>query len=128
MSISFADRNGVTGYQVRVTRNKKQYSKFFSSKIKGAKKLAKEYENELIKKLGPPVFNQIKQFPVRTNTGFRYISETINTNGKPSFRILIRNSEGRWKATDVSIEKYGKEKALKKAKQIVKERHHQAKR
>ena len=123
MSISFAERGGAKGYQVRVTRNGRQYSKFFSARVRGAKKRAQEYEQELLEELGPPKSSKGKRRPVRTNTGIRYISETTGKYGTPCFRVTFRQANGHWASRDVSIAMHRRTKALRLAKQIHRERH-----
>lgn len=124
MAISYADRGGTVGYQVRVTRNGKQYTKFFNAKKKGAKKAAHNYEKELLQLLGPATNSQKgKKRSVRTNTGIRYITETVGKYGTSCFRVTFRDESGRWASRDVSIDHHGRTKALKIAKQIHKEKH-----
>lgn len=124
MTISYADRGGTKGYQVRVTRNGVQHTKFFNAKQRGAKKRAQEYEQQLLEILGPAVnATRGKKRPVKTNTGMRYISETVGKYGTPCFRATFRREDGRWVARDVSIAEHGRTKALRIAKQIHRERH-----
>lgn len=124
MSISYADRGGTKGYQVRVMRNGKQYTKFFNARERGAKKKAQEYERQLLELLGTPAnAGRGKKRPVRTNTGIRNISEGIGKYGTPCFRATFRKADGHWASLDVSIEKHGRTKALQIAKQIRRERH-----
>ena len=123
MTISYANRGGSKGYQVRVTRNGQQYTKFFSSKTKGAKKLAQDYERQLLDLLGPATSGKGKKRPVRTNTGIRYITETTGKYGTACFRVTFREETGHWASRDVSIDQHGRTKALRIAKQIHKDRH-----
>ena len=123
MTISYADRGGSKGYQVRITRNGKQYSKFFNTKEKGAKKRAQEYERELLEMLGPAASGRGKKRPIRTNTGMRYITETTGKYGTDCFRVTFREEDGHWASRDVSIEQHGRTKALRIAKQIHRDRH-----
>jgi hypothetical protein len=124
MTISYADRGGTKGYQVRITRNGKQYTKFFNSKERGARKRAQEYERKLIEILGPSVnATRGKKREVRTNTGVRYISETVGKYGTPCIRVTFRQANGNWASRDVSIEVHGRTKALQIAKRLRKEKH-----
>ena len=123
MAISFADRGGTKGYQVRVTRNGKQYTKFFNASERGAKKRAQEYEQELLEMLGPPSKGSGTKRPVRTNTGIRYITETTGKYGTACFRVTFRQENGHWASRDVSIDQHGRTEALKIAKQIHRENH-----
>ncbi len=123
MSISFADRGGSKGYQVRVTRNGKQYSKFFNANQRGAKKQAEEYERQLLEMLGPPSKGRGRKRPVRTNTGMRYISETIGKYGTSCFRVTYREESGNWASRDISIDHNGRAAALRRAKEIHRLRH-----
>jgi hypothetical protein len=123
MAISYAERGGTKGYQVRVTRDGKQYAKFFNSKNKGAKKQASEYEHDLLELLGTPNTAKGSKRSIRTNTGIRNISEVIGKYGTPSFRTRFRKENGKWAARDVSIKEHGRTKALKIAKKIHRENH-----
>lgn len=119
MTVSYAERGGSKGYQVRVTRNGKQYTRFFSAKQRSAKKQAQEYERQLLEMLGPPTnAGRGKKRPVRTNTGVRYITETTGKCGRPCFRVSFRRESGYWGSRDISIEKHGRTAALKIAKEI----------
>ena len=123
MAISYADRGGTKGYQVRVTRNGKQYTKFFNARQRGAKKRAEAYEAELIEMLGPAPVGRGKRRPVRTNTGIRYVTETVGKYGTACFRVTFREESGHWASREVSIDKHGRTRALGIAKQIHKDRH-----
>ncbi len=123
MAISFADRGGTKGYQVRITRNGKQYSKFFNAKKRGAKKRAEEYEQQLLEMLGPPTTTSGAKRPVRTNTGIRYITESTGKYGTACFRVTFREENGHWASRDVSIDHHGRTAALRIAKQIHRDRH-----
>ena len=123
VSISYADRGGAKGYQVRVTRNGKQYAKFFNVKEKGARKKAKEYERQLLELLGPPRSQVGDERPVRTNTGIRHISEATGKYGTKCFRVSFRQKDGKWTSRDVSIDFHGRDKAMRIAKKIHRDRH-----
>lgn len=123
MTISYATRSGAKGYQVRVTRNGKQYSKFFSARKRGARKQAQEYEKQLLEMLGPPNSTRGRKREVRTNTGIRYITETVGKHGTACFRVTFRQANGHWGSRDVSIEKHGRTAAMKIARQIHREKH-----
>ena len=123
MTISYADRGGSKGYQVRITRNGQQYTKFFSAKVKGAKKQAQIYESQLLDLLGPAPSGRGRKRPVRTNTGIRYITETTGKYGTDCYRVTFREANGHWASRDVSIAQHGRTKALSIAKQMHRERH-----
>jgi len=119
MTVSYAERGGSTGYQVRVTRNGKQYTRFFNARERGAKKRAREYERELLKILGPPTnAGRGKKRPVRTNTGVRYITETTGKYETPCFRVSFRRETGHWGSRDVSICRHGRTAAMRIAKHL----------
>jgi hypothetical protein len=111
MSISLADRNGCEGYQVRVTRNGKCYSKFFK-KVRGAKKAAVAYEKKLLEELGPP---QTQIGAVRSKRKNRGLWES-ESNGIPYVCASSRYPNGSPKTIMVSIRKHGKMKAFQLAR------------
>lgn len=123
MGISYADRGGTKGYQVRVMRNGKQYSKFFNARERGAKKKAEAYEKKLLKMLGPIRSDKGDKRPVRTNTGIRYISDAVGKYGTDCIRVTYRGEDGRWGSRDISVEKHGRDKAIRMAKKFHREFH-----
>jgi hypothetical protein len=112
MSISLADRNGCEGYQVRVTRNGKCYSKFFR-KTRGAKKAATEYEAKLLKKLGPRK-SQVGSVRSRRKVN-RGLWES-DIKGNPYVCASSRYPNGTPKTIMVSVRKHGKVKAYEIAR------------
>lgn len=104
MSISLADRNGCEGYQVRVTRNGRCYSKFFR-KVRGAKKAAVEYEQDLLQRLGPPK-SQVGSVRSRRKVN-RGLWESV-IKGNPYVCASSRYPNGTPKTIMVSVRKHGK--------------------
>jgi hypothetical protein len=123
MTVSYATRGGTKGYQVRVTRDGNQYTKFFNAKKRGAKTQAQEYEQQLLEMLESPKAGKGKKRSVRTNTGIRYITETTGKSGVICFRVTFREENGHWGSRDVSIGKHGRTGAMKIAKRIHRENH-----
>lgn len=100
------------GYQVRVMRNGKQYSKFFK-RGRGAKQNAIAYERELLDRLGPPK-SQIGRTRSRSVNRGLWESEV---KGGWFVCASSRTPEGKPKTIMVSIRKHGKRAAYRIARE-----------
>lgn len=122
MSISNRD----DGHQVRVMRQGRTYTKFFSFRDHGkraALRKARAYERALLERLPPPTTCAGRRKPVRTNTGRRYISRSIAASGLPCFRIKFRSASGHWDETSVSIAKHGVRRGMQLAREAFQRLH-----
>ena len=117
MSISVHDRqNGKKGYQVRVMRRGKLYTKYFTSK-----RQAEAYQRELLASL--PAIKSQKGVPKSTkppNTGIkRIVKRTFQRAGRNPvnvFTVYWRTPQGAPRYSNISIDHWGEKKALQLAK------------
>ncbi len=124
MSISRIDCKNTHGYQVRIVRRGKEYSKLFSDRVHGGKDKAlakaQAYEKELLAKL-PPLSRE-KTKPQRNNTsGILGVSRSfMKYRGKGSggyyWQTTFRSPEtGKPMTIKFSVAKYGEEEAKRRA-------------
>ena len=116
MSISMAYYTGKLGYQVRVTRDGKTNTKYFTSKRK-----ARQYERELLEELGPvPSRKGIPRKSPPTNTGIkRIVRRIVRRAGRQTshvYTVYWRTADGQPRHSDISIDHWGRKKALNMAK------------
>ena len=128
--ISRIETSSTLGWYVRVYRNKRTYSKFFSDTKFGGKDKALEmalFEKEELDKM----INKIPKKPTkrrvvtkdkRNTTGVLGVSRTSKkaSNGKSydCYTVSWRPEPKVQKSTSFSIKKYGEEKALEMAIQL----------
>lgn len=128
--ISRIETSSTLGWYVRVYRNKRTYSKFFSDTKFGGKEKALEmalFEKEELDKM----INKIPKKPTkrrvvtkdkRNTTGVLGVSRTSKkaSNGKSydCYTVSWRPEPKVQKSTSFSIKKYGEEKALEMAIQL----------
>lgn len=128
--ISRIETSSTFGWYVRVYRNKKTYSKFFSDSKFGGKDKAlemaisqKEELNKLIIGIPKkPTKRRVVTTDMRNTTGVLGVSRTSKKapNGKSyeCYTVSWRPQPKVQKSTSFSIKKYGEEKALEMAIQL----------
>ena len=110
------------GYQVRVMRQGRLYSRFFKRK-----RDAQKFERDLKRVLGPPTSQKgWIRGPRKTTTGIpRIVERTFRRKGRTPVEVFIvywRTPDGKPRYSTVSIRKHGREKALRLAKRIKREK------
>jgi hypothetical protein len=128
--ISRIETSSTLGWYVRVYRNKKTYSKFFSDTKYGGKDKALEmalFEKEELSKMiskipKKPTKRRVVTKDKRNTTGVLGVSRTSKkaSNGKSydCYTVSWRPEPKVQKSTSFSIKKYGEEKALEMAIQL----------
>ncbi|MGB0375205.1 MAG: hypothetical protein ACPGEE_04230 [Opitutales bacterium] len=128
--ISRIETSSTLGWYVRVYRNKKTYSKFFSDTKFGGKDKALEmalFEKEELSKMiskipKKPTKRRVVTKDKRNTTGVLGVSRTSKkaSNGKSydCYTVSWRPEPKVQKSTSFSIKKYGEEKALEMAIQL----------
>ena len=128
--ISRIETSSTLGWYVRVYRNKKTYSKFFSDTKYGGKDKAlgmalfeKEELSKMISKIPKkPTKRRVVTKDKRNTTGVLGVSRTSKkaSNGKSydCYTVSWRPEPKVQKSTSFSIKKYGEEKALEMASQL----------
>jgi len=128
--ISRIEASSTLGWYVRVYRNKKTYSKFFSDTKYGGKDKALEmalFEKEELSKMiskipKKPTKRRVVTKDKRNTTGVLGVSRTSKkaSNGKSydCYTVSWRPEPKVQKSTSFSIKKYGEEKALEMAIQL----------
>lgn len=117
MAISIVNDNGHRrGYQVRVQRRGKMYTRYFTNRKK-----AEAYERQLKAQLGPIVSQKGKPKPTKPpNTGIkRIVRRFFQRNGRNPvevYTVYWRTPDGEPRQSNVSIDYWGAEKALRLAK------------
>ena len=109
------------GYYVRLTRNGKTQSKFFSDRSSGGKRAAhraaKEYEADLLEKAAQ-LKNKPRKPSVRNTSGKVGVSRTSYGDGAQTseyWQAAWIDHKGTRKSAKYSIKKYGEEKAMRMA-------------
>lgn len=132
--ISRIETSSTLGWYVRVYRNKKTYSKFFSDTKFGGKAKALEVAishkaemSNMIQKIPKqPTKRRVVTKDKRNTTGVLGVSRTSKkaSNGKyyECYTVSWRPKPKVQKSTSFSIKKYGEEKALEMAIQLRKEK------
>ena len=128
--ISRIETSSTLGWYVRVYRNKKTYSKFFSDTKYGGKDKALEmalFEKEELSKMiskipKKPTKRRVVTKDKRNTTGVLGVSRTTKkaSNGRSydCYTVSWRPEPKVQKSTSFSIKKYGEEKALEMAIQL----------
>lgn len=128
--ISRIETSSTLGWYVRVYRNKRTYSKFFSDTKYGGKDKALEmalFEKEELSKMiskipKKPTKRRVVTKDKRNTTGVLGVSRTSKkaSNGKSydCYTVSWRPEPKVQKSTSFSIKKYGEEKALEMAIQL----------
>lgn len=128
--ISRIETSSTLGWYVRVYRNKRTYSKFFSDTKFGGKDKALEmalFEKEELSKMiskipKKPTKRRVVTKDKRNTTGVLGVSRTSKkaSNGKSydCYTVSWRPEPKVQKSTSFSIKKYGEEKALEMAIQL----------
>lgn len=132
--ISRIETSSTLGWYVRVYRNKKTYSKFFSDSKFGGKDKALEMailqkvelSKMIIKIPKKPTKRRVVTRDKRNTTGVLGVSRTAKkaSNGKSyeCYTVSWRPKPNVQKSTSFSIKKYGEEKALEMAIQLRREK------
>jgi hypothetical protein len=132
--ISRIETNSTVGWYVRVYRNQKTYSKFFSDSKFGGKELSfkkaitqREKLNKMIDKIPKkPTKRRVVNNDKRNKTGVLGVSRTSKkaSNGKyyECYTVSWRPKPKIQQSTSFSIKKYGEEKALELAIHLRKEK------
>lgn len=107
------------GWMVRIQYSKKKYKKFFNDATHGGKYSALlcaiAWRDKTKKEIGMPNTHLHVEGCARSNTGVRGVSLSEKI-GK--YLVSWQDANGRPNATSVSIRKYGKEEAFKRACEI----------
>ena len=117
MAISIVNDSGHRrGYQVRVQRCGTMHTKYFTNRKK-----AEAYERQLKEKLGPIASQKGKPKPTEVpNTGIkRIVRRVVQRSGRNPVEVYIvywRTPVGEPRQSNVSIDYWGAEKALRLAK------------
>ena len=117
MAISIVNDSGHRrGYQVRVQRRGTMHTKYFTNRKK-----AEAYERQLKEKLGPIASQKGKPKPTKApNTGIkRIVRRVFQRSGRNSvevYTVYWRTPVGEPRQTNVSIDYWGAEKALRLAR------------
>jgi hypothetical protein len=119
-SPDFPHRHPTHGWQVRVRRQGKQHTKFFSDDRHGgsdsAVKQALKYRNQLIDELPQPDDPARKSAIARSKTGVIGLSFGLKDDGsgkqKPYVQVSWITPEGRRRGTAFSVEKWGLRRAV----------------
>jgi hypothetical protein len=117
MSISVIQSGKKKRYLVRVTRRGKQHAKMFARK-----RDAVQFENELLKNLGPPKSQKgvPKNTPAPKSTGIkRIVKRKFKRHGRKPvnvYTVYWRTPQGEPRYTNISIDVWGAKKALALAK------------
>lgn len=116
------------GYYVRLTRNSKTQSKFFSDKSSGGKraalKAAKNHEAELLEWAASKAKTGKAKLSKRNTSGLLGVSRGAwNENGRKAayWQAAWVDEEGARKSRKFAVKKYGEEKALRLAKKARRE-------
>jgi hypothetical protein len=116
------------GYYVRLTRNGKTKSKFFSDKSSGGKRAAlraaKHHEAELLELAAKKVKTGRAKLSKRNTSGLLGVSRGAwNENGRKAayWQAAWIDGEGTRKSRKFAVSKYGEEKALRLAKKARRE-------
>jgi len=131
-------RKHVDGYYVRIQWKGEKYSKLFSITEYDSEDMAlahaKAWRNRKEQEIDKPRTERLVMGTARpTNTGEKGIALMMvrhRKDGKPGkvahpfYIVTTVDENGRQRRTGVSIEKHGKEKALKMAKKLYKERNY----
>lgn len=117
---AYPNRHPTHGWQVRIRRQGKQHTKFFSDEKSGGRDEALQkalgYRDELLAELPDPDDPVARSAEVRSKTGVVGLNFSMKDDGsgrqKPYVQLSWLTDEGKRKSASYSVEKWGLRRAL----------------